>query len=119
MPGQFTVVVAALPAAIWACFEIANRIRCASGASEAGAPVTLGVGHGLDGVGSGVIVGVKAVGIGADELGGVGLEDGAGEPLALSGGVSEHPAATASPSAASSNGPVRRVSGARDPRRVT
>src|SRR6266545_7040673 len=48
-PGHDTVVGAALPAASWACLAIANRIRSASGASFAGAPVTVGSGHGLDG----------------------------------------------------------------------
>ena len=70
MPGHFTVVVADLPAAICACLEIAKEIRSASGASPAGSPVTFGVGHGFDGVGSGVSAGVEAVGIGA-------LDDGA------------------------------------------
>ena len=91
MPGHFTVVVAALPAVICACLAIANRIRSASGASSAGAPVTFGVGHGLDGVGSGVSVGVDAVGIGALEL-----PAGADGPglLPASGLESEHAAST-------------------------
>jgi hypothetical protein len=79
-------VVAALPAAICACLAIANRIRSASGASSAGAPVTFGVGHGFDGVGSGVNAGVEAVGIGAldDE------EDPVDGVLPASGLLSEH-----------------------------
>src|SRR5438067_11021927 len=63
MPGHFTIVFAARPAAIWVCSAIANVIRSASGASSAGAPVTFGVGHGVLGVGIGASTGVDAVGL--------------------------------------------------------
>src|SRR4051794_38098843 len=92
MPGHFTVVAADLPAAICACLAIANRIRSASGASPAGSPVTFGVGHGFDGVGSGVSAGVDAVGIGEFEL--AGGADGAGLSSAACGLESEHAAST-------------------------
>jgi hypothetical protein len=98
IPGHFTVVVAALPAATCACFEIANVIRSASGASFSGAPVTVGVGQGFDGVGSAVSVGVDAVGIGwvegAPELG----ADGDGE-VPASGLLSEQDDSTNNASA--------------------
>src|SRR5205814_474985 len=73
MPGHFTIVFAARPAAIWVCSAIANVIRSASGASSAGAPVTFGVGHGVLGVGIGVSTGVDAVGLP--------VGDGVGGPL--------------------------------------
>ncbi|GAA1119562.1 hypothetical protein GCM10009630_16720 [Kribbella jejuensis] len=59
-------------------------IRSANAASSAGAPVTAGIGHGFDGVGSGVSTGVEAVGIGEPTAG----LDGPLEPAEVDGDAS-------------------------------